>query len=426
MVALEPIMPRSISRGTHQFTVFAQEGTVRGAVATLSEDTKDGILNVLRIKDQWKLPIVISLRKPDSALPGALPPRRLILAQTGGGLKIELALLLGEAGRGTRIRDEVVRTLLLEMAYREHAMAMAGQGFTPPPSWLVEGLSAYLDNQEDGVSASLFAALLPTTQSIPILIFLGKSPESMDSTSRSLYRAYAYNLVCLLLRDMAAGRNGLVSLIRDLPMTTPEDAQGAGSLRRHFPELGTSDDSLEKWWTLGLAHLAVADRYKLYSVAQTEKRLTEILTFPGPPDPKNGDLPKIYQLADYKEYTRGKDNRKLLEVPRANMIELTGRSSPLSRSIVLGYQEVIERLYRGKSGGVDTKIAALEAARKTVVKQREEISDYLNWYEGTQMPSESGAFEEYFRSARQLGLSRPVHRPDAVSTYLDSMEMEFR
>ena len=423
--ALEPIMPRSVSR-SHQFTIFAQEGQVRGGVATLSEDTKAGVLNILGLKDEWQLPIVISLRKPDASLPGALPPKQLILAQTGIGLKIELALLLGEAGRGTHIRDEIVRTLLLELAYREHAAAAAGQGFTPPPSWLVEGLSAYLDNQEDGVSASLFAALLPTTQSIPILTFLGKSPESMDSTSRALYRAYAYNLVCLLLRDMAAGRHGLVTLIRDLPMTTPEDAQGAASLRRHFPELGSSDDSLEKWWTLGLAHLAVSDRYKLYSVAQTEKRLSELLSFPGPPDPKNGGLPKTYTLADYKEYSTLKDNKKLLANARAGMIELSGRSSSLSRSIVIGYQEVIDRLYRGKTGGMDAKIAALEGARKTVLQQREEISDYLNWYEGTQVQSESGAFEEYFRSARQLSLDQPVHRPDAVSSYLDSMELEFR
>ena len=422
--ALDMMLPRSTSR-TRQFIIYAQDGVMRGGVATLSEDVKAGLLSILGLKDDWQLPIVITLRKPESAMPGAQPARRLILAQTGVGLKIELVLLLGEAGRGTRLRDEVVRALLLELAYRDHGDAADGQAFTPPPPWLVEGLSAYLENQEDGVSANLFAALLPTTEGLPMLTFLGKDPDAMDSTSRSLYRAYAYNLVCLLLRDMAAGRHGLVAFIRDLPAMTFADTRGAEALRRRFPELGTSDDSLEKWWTLGLAQLSAADRYQLFSVAETEKRLTAVLTFTAPADAKNGGVPKTYTLDDFKEWSKLKDPKKLLAATRAGLVELTGRASPLCRSIVIGYQEVVDRLSHGRTGHAEEKILALEAARKTVLQQKEEIGDYLNWYEATQVTSESGAFEEYFRSARQLGSGQRVHRPDAVSTYLDSMELEF-
>ncbi len=423
--ALELLPPRSESR-SHQFIIYAREGAVRGGVASLSEDIKAGLLNVLGLRDEWKLPIVISLSAPEAGRPGVLPPRRLVLAQTGAGLKIEDNLLLGEQGRGTRIRDEVVRTLLLELAYRDQSDAASGQAFIPPPAWLVEGLSAYLENQEDGVAANLYAALLPTSQGISIQTFLGKDPEAMDSTSRSLYRAYAYNLVCLLLRDMATGRSGLVALIRDLPLTSAEEARGAGSLRRHFTELGTSDDSLEKWWTLGLAQLAVADRYQLYSVAETEKHLASLLTFTGPADPKNGGVPKTYTLGDYKEFASLKDRRNLLAATRAGLVELTGRASPLCRSIVIGYQELVDRLSRGKTGNTAEKLLALEAARKTVMQQREEINDYLNWYEATQVTSESGVFEEYFRAARQFDSGRRGHRPDAVSTYLDNMELEYR
>ena len=423
--ALETLLPKSTSR-SHQFIVIAQEGTVRGGIATLSEDTKDGLLGILGLKDEWKLPILISLRKPDPGLPDALPPRRLLLAQTGTGLKVELDLLIGEAGRGTRIRDEIVRTLLLELAYRDHDTASAGQCFTVPPAWLVEGLSAYLENQEDGVSANLFAALLPATQEISILTFLGRDPATMDSTSRSLYRAYAYNLVCLLLRDMSKGRGGLVALIHDLPFTSAEEASGAVALRRHFTELGTSDDSLEKWWTLGLAQLAVSDRYQLYSVAETDKRLEALLTFTGPGSANVSGVPKAYTIHDYKEFAALKEKRKLLLATRVGLAELSGRASPLCRSIVIGYQEEVDRLSRGNTGHAEEKLRALELARKIVLQQREEISDYLNWYEATQVTSESGDFEEYFRSARQVDLSQRVHRPDAVSTYLDNLELEFR
>ncbi len=422
--ALETLLPCSISR-THQFIIYAREGAVRGGVATLSEDTKAGLLSILGLKDDWRLPIVVSLRQPDAAMPDALPPRALALVQTPSGLKIQLDLLLGEAGRGTRLRDEIVRAILLEMAYRSHASASAGQSYTPPPPWLVEGLAAYLESQDDGVSANLFAALLPTSQELPILAFLSKDPATMDSTSRSLYRADAYNLVCLLLREMSAGRSGLAGFIHDLPSISPEAAREIQALRTHFPELGGSDDSLEKWWTLGLAQLAVADRYQLFSVLETEKRLAALTKFTGPGLAKDSGAPRVYSLHDFKEFTALKQNRQLLAAARTGLMELTGRCSPLCRSIVLGYQQLVDRLSRGKMGETEEKLLALEAARKTVLQQREEIVDYLNWYEATQVSSESGVFEEYFRSAKQLDREH-THRPDAVSSYLDNLELEFR
>ena len=70
------------------------------------------------------------------------------------------------------------------------------------------------------MSASMFAALLPTTQALSITEFLSRDPAAMDSTSRAVYRAYAYNLVCLLLREMNGGRAGLVAFVQRLPDMT--------------------------------------------------------------------------------------------------------------------------------------------------------------------------------------------------------------
>ncbi len=229
-------LPRSISR-SKQFVVYARDGSLRGAVGGLGEDVKSGLLSVLGLRDEWKIPIVIDLRAPEPSAPDNRSPVRWTLAQTGAGLKIELDLLIGEVSRGTRIRDELVRGLLLEIAYREQDRLPAGRPYTPPPPWLVAGLSAYLENLEDGVSASMFAALLPTTQKVSITDFLKGDPATMDSTSRAVYRAYAYNLVCLLLREMNGGRAGLVAFVRGLPDTTYDEARGATALGRQFPQL---------------------------------------------------------------------------------------------------------------------------------------------------------------------------------------------
>ena len=418
------LMPHSVSR-SRQFFVYARDSAVRNAVGTVGDETKSELLRALAVSDDWKLPIVVDMRVPDPGTPNDRPPARLILAQTGLGLKVELDLLLGEAGRGIRIRDELVRAMLLEMAYRDHRELMAGVGYALPPPWLVEGFSAYIENAETGVSARMYAALLPASQSLSISEFLTRDPAKMDSTSHAVYRAYAFNLVSLLVNEMEGGRAGMVAFIHDLSSLPAEEARSAGVLGQHFPQLAANPDSLEKWWTLGLARLAASDRFQAYTVQETDDHIEQLLSFPGPADAKKTSV-KTYRLSDFEKFTPLKQNKQMLEGTRAGLILLTGRANPLNRPIVMGYQEVVEELRHNHTKGVAEKLENLAQARKAVVKRREGIADYLNWYEATQMTDQSGAFEEYFRTARQVDRPQAVHRPDAISAYLDEMDMEYR
>lgn len=418
------IMPHSSSR-SRQFVVYARDSAVRNAVGTLGDDVKDEILRALGLHDDWKLPIVVDLRAPEPGMPDASPPVRLTLAQTGLGLKVELDLLLGEAGRGIRIRDELVRAILLEMAYRDHGQLMAGVGYTLPPPWLVEGFSAYVESVETGVSASMFAALLPASQSLSISDFLSRDPAKMDGTSHAVYRAYAYNLVSLLVNEMEGGRAGMTAFIHDLSGLPADEARSAGVLSQHFPQLAADPDSLEKWWTLGLARLASSDRYQAYSVRETEEHLEQLMTFPGPVDARKATS-KVYRLNEFEKFTPLKRNAQILDGLRAGLVLLTGRANPLTRPIITGYQAVVDSLVHNHTKGVGEKLQELSLARQAVVRQREAIADYLNWFEATQVTDQSGAFEDYFRTARQAEHPAAVHRPDPISAYLDGMDLEFR
>ena len=421
--ALE-LLPHSTSR-SHQFVVYARDSALRNAIGTLGDDTKSELLRALGLDDDWKIPIVVDLRPPEPGLPDARPPVRLSLAQTGLGLKIELDLVLGEAGRGTRLRDELVRAILLEMAYRDHRELMAGVGYTPPPPWLVEGFSAYVENLETGVSSSMYAALLPASQTLSITEFLSHDPAKMDSTSHAVYRAYAYSLVSLLVNEMEGGQAGMAGFIRDLASLPADEAGSAGVLSQHFPQLAASPDSLEKWWVLGLAHLAASDRFQAYSVRETEDHLEQLLSFPGPVDAKK-TATKTYRLADFEKYTPLKQNAQILAATRAGLTLLTGRANPLSRPIVTGYQEVVNDLVRSRTKGVAERLEELALAREAIVRRREAIADYLNWFEATQATDQSGAFEDYFRAASQVDHPPTVHRPDSISAYVDEMDLEFR
>ena len=419
------LVPHSFSR-SKQFIVYSRDGALRGAVGTVGDETKHGILGMLGLRDEWKIPIVLDLRPPDPGLPGARPPVRLQLSQTGAGLKIELDLLTGEAGRGTRIQDELVRSVLLALAYQNSTGLPAGHSCTLPPPWLVEGLSAYLDNQENGVSASMFAALLPTLQTMASTDFLGKDPAGMDSTSRAVYRACAYNLVCLFLRELPGGRDELAAFVNDLPNTPQAAANSGETLGKYFPELAASPDALEKWWALALARLAAGDRFQMLTAEETERRLQALLTFPGPAKPKDAAPPKICTLADFREFTPLKQNARVLEGLRNGLVVLSGQASPVYHPIITGYQEVVAGLVRDRTKGVGERLRALEGLRRDALRQRDGIADYVNWYEATQVSTQSSAFNEYFHAARQFDTSQKIHRPDPISAYLDSLDTEFQ
>jgi hypothetical protein len=419
------ILPHSFSK-SKQFVVYAQDGAVRGGVGTLAEDIKMGLLSALNLRDEWRVPIVIDLRPSQPGLPDSRPPVQLTLGQTGAGLKIELDLVTGEPARNTHIQDEIVRALLLEIAYRDHPALPAGRGYTAPPPWLVQGLSAYLANEEDGISAHLLNALLPTTQALPIDEFLGKDPAAMDATSRGVYQAYAYSLVSLLLQEMEGGRAAMVSFIRDLPNTSDQEARTAAALSRHFPQLAESPDGLEKWWTLGLARLAQTDHYEALSVDETDRRLSEVLAFRGPAGSSSAGNPHLESLADYRRLPQRKRKPKLLDGPRNGLLALSGQANPLYRKTILDYQKIIADLVDEDFDGISGRLAALEISRREVHERKEQIADYLNWYEATQVTTRSDDFNDYFWAAQQLEASKRVHRPDAISSYLDSVENEFR
>ena len=53
-----------------------------------------------------------------------------------------------------------------------------------------------------------------------------------------------------------------------------------------------------------------------------------------------------------------------------------------------------------------------------------EIDDYMNWFEATQLQTESGLFESVGETATDPAVTIH-HRKDAFSNYLDAMESQF-
>ncbi|HWL53889.1 MAG TPA: hypothetical protein VNQ90_15725 [Chthoniobacteraceae bacterium] len=426
--SVDPLPPRllsyrdrSVSR-SGQFIIYCPDAGLRIAVTGFVETAKEAVLESLGTRDYWKLPIVVTMTRPRTTDPDR-PLSRVQLIHTEEGNKIEINLVIREEQfREARFPQQVIRAVLMEMAYRSDPPD-AGEVYHEPPGWLVEGLTERLYSRTSTVepNAALFRQLIQTGKLPPIADFLSSNLEVMDSTSRAVYAECSYSLLEMLI----ALPGGKASLYRMVQEVSREKLDPAGRLLKCFPQLGGSETSLEKWWTLGIARFSTSDRYAGLSVEETDLLLKPLLEIEVVTDVKKG-VRKQYQLADYKQYLRHRACEAALYSRINALAALLPKAHPLLRPVVQEYYELTLKLASRKTKGVDKALAAIDAYRATVVERTDKIIDYLNWYEATQMPELSGAFESYLRTAKKLESDDATpKRYDALSRYVDQVQREF-
>ena len=419
-----PVTPgyaqRSISR-TQQFVVYCQDVGLRMAVTGYVETVKASVLEELGMGDHWKLPIIVNLMRPRTTATG-VPLCQVRLFNTDEGSKLEIDIALREDQfKEVHFPQQIIRTLLLELAYRNHPPS-DGEHFAQPPSWLVEGFAErFQSHATDSVrNAALFKQLIDTGRLPNIRDFLQSNVEVMDSTSQAVYAACASSLV-EMLAGLPGGKAGLARIVHGFPDST---ADPGSFLVTCFPSLGDAAKSLEKWWTLGLARSSTADSYLGLSVPETNSRISPLLTLQVVTDEKKGTKTS-FALSDYKSYLKFRTAPAALFLLGNAFATLQPKAHPLLRPVVFEYQKTVAELARGKTRRVDTTLRELENYRTMIVERMDKISDYLNWFEATQMPERSGAFDGFLKAAAALEHSQAPKRNDPLSRYIDQVEREF-
>ena len=104
---------------------------------------------------------------------------------------------------------------------------------------------------------------------------------------------------------------------------------------------------------------------------------------------------------------------------------LISQAHPLLRPVVVEYQRIITELAAGKTRGMTEALSTVANYRGLIVDRMDKIDDYLNWYEATQMPEQSGAFEDVLQGAKAEEKRTPPKRNDAISNYIDQLQREF-
>jgi hypothetical protein len=394
---------RSVSP-SHQFIIYGGDKTLRGAVSELAEQTKANLLGLLGQRDRWKTAIVVNLQPQQANLP-EIPPAELQFSQTGAGMKLQLDLTIAQNPDASLMERELLRAILLEMIYRNDSDVAPGVALIEPPDWLLDGVLALTPGRN---RTPLVEALSVSQKTMSLEEFLRQRPGLLDSTGRILYRACSLALVQLLL-DGSEGRIRLARYIDRLPNASNDPV---ADLKAQFPLLA---GNAEKTWQSALRRASSLQDYQLLTFTESQRRLDELLRVKISKTDKSLDLG---ELAGRKASVAEKV--ALSELSRGLLLFI-GQANPLLRPVAREYQEMSALLARGKRRGIAKRLTRLQTIREELAARMSDVDDYLNWFEGTQLPARSGAFVDYLRAANQPQATAP-RRGDPISVYLDALE----
>jgi hypothetical protein len=373
-----------------QVLVYCQNADLRTRAASLAEDIKSQLLGLFGETDQWRFPVVVSI-EPAATDPAVI---RLNLVDTPDGMSVQLQVRPGPDPAEVHLEKHLLRALLLERMYRRRDRVRAGDSYLEAPRWLVEGVLVFRRFREGSQSLSQYRLLLGTRNLLPVEEILENRVELLGSpTAEAMDAVYAYCLLRLLM-DQPEGRACLVRLLEDWPDCGDAPVSALGS---HFPALGSSPDALRKWWTLGVARLAVSAEGTMLDAGESEKYLVRLLQVEVVVNAEGKRT--RFELEQFGEFLPLPDARRALQAAQAAMLEAGSRVHFLFQPVLAQYEMAIAELLAGKKRGVAEKIRKADLARLEVRQRLDGIADLLNHYEATQMKGFSGAFGGLLKTA---------------------------
>jgi hypothetical protein len=346
---------------------------------------------------------------------GPVAPSSLRLFQTEEGYKLQLDISLQGDLAKARFNEQLTTALLLEIMHHKPGTIEAGKPYAEPPGWLVTGIVKWLRTHDRADESDVFRTVIGSGSPLPLREFLSQNASNLDSASEALFEACGMCLIQLLL-DQPEGRQRLGDYVKSLPANRDEPIV---ALAKHFPVLAGNEASVEKWWTLNLAKLSAADRYRGLTVEETENRLEQMLVFLL--DTAEGEQKEVVPLTDTERFLKNKATRPMLKDRARELLELASRGNALLRPVIMEYQTACLFLSQGRTKGVAERLAAAEMLRSEINQRVEDIADYLNWFEVTQVRTPSRLFETYIETVRRMDAPAP-RRDDAIAKYLDTME----
>ena len=403
---------------SQQFILYCPDANLRSRIASFAEEVKSEFLKLIGESDHWKErqhPIVITVQEAVAA--GDQAAAAVSIFQGEGGFKVQIDVRMGADPAQVDLQRHVLRALMLEYAYRDQAdLLRPGVPYTEPPWWLLEGARQMLLRRDSGLDTDLFKRIVDVNRLPPMSKFLQGAPHDFDGTAVELMDQACAMCLVQLLAEQPDGHRSLGKLLQHWPTSNDNPV---GGLLREFAGLGSSEQTLQKWWTLNLARFSAADRYKGLTAAETEANLAKILQLEIPSD--EGSTKARFPITDFPKYMKLKASKDVLVATQAALQALGLRSSALHAPVVAEYADIAGQLAHGKTRGIKDRLTKIDQLRSDLDQRMGAIGDYLNWFEATQMDVRSGKFAGYLRIANEM--SKPLKRNDPLTQFMDDAEL---
>ncbi|CAN5602412.1 hypothetical protein BH09VER1_BH09VER1_20770 [soil metagenome] len=407
---MAPAPQRSISV-SQQFIIYYSDRLVRSRLARKSEDLKSNWLHCLGLQDEWKTPIILQMH---SVRPPRTPRTLTTLYESDGGqLKVQIDIFDPTVLASSDFDLEVYRALCLEYEYRNVPLK-SGKSFTQPPNWLLEGIYQDSVAREDGLPPGLFDKLIQNGPPPKLGAFLRQRSENLDATSRAIYRAQALTLLRAFLR-VPDGAKHLAEYVASLPGISNADDD---KLLEKFPLLQNQPSNLSKLWSLTLADATGSSRIKTLGIPETLKQLDTIFQLTVAKDPKKPAAGNVTGVECLQILSRTDTGRYVVRQKSEELMRLEARAHPLLQPIVEEYRLIATQL-GARSVNLEKRLRKNEELCQAVAKRADQISDYVNWFEATQLDTPSREFDAITMPDDS---QTAVPRTDAISRRLDDLE----
>ncbi len=421
---LGPVFDGAVTSESGQFRVRGSGGDLRGSVALLAEQTRSELLKLIgETHARFTTPVNISLL-PASSADNASRLINKSITFSDQGYQIQVTVPAEKGLNVERFQYTITSALIYERGLAEQTPA----GFDSPllvPPWLVEGIREATRWQLGMSDRRLYEALFRSGGlfsqddmfNMPETTYL-----ALDAASRAAFQVSSGALVMALL-EQPDGKTAFRQLLANVARFTGEMPS---LLRRHFPDLNLSENSMAKWWNLQLAQKSEARLTESLTIFETEDALNHALRFHFRDETGNlreepvDSWPEILELSI--------DERAVATRAAADsLVRLSYRCFPSYRPILASYQEFIVLIQQEKPqpDTLAAKLNVLTETRDNITSKAERARDYMDWFEITRARETSGAFDDYLRLKKQLRENPRHARSDPLSNMLDRFDLIF-
>lgn len=330
------LTPQTSTSASGQFVIHGTDLATRGAFCLLCDDIASALGRLLRDDARWSLPIVIVLKAPPDA-PQTGPAVAWNISQLAhGGFHLQLNGMIRGDFRGDDFARELVRLLLAERILRNHKELKTSRQ-NVLPNWVLTGVTQALEFRGRSRPSALFAAVFRAGQVYSVDHILSADPAQLDALNRGIYETSACAMVLALLEQ----QDGPIRFARFLNALARENKADRDLLRQHFPTLGASKNSLEKWWTLQMATLSTLSPLETLGVQETENKLNEALTLVAAPLKESGKKKSESKPAPPKATEPAAAKKAEISEPKAEESRRSIFSAPGAGTLLGGGRKIL-------------------------------------------------------------------------------------